>query len=1101
MKILQLKFKNINSLIGENEIDFTKPFFTNEGLFAITGKTGAGKSSILDAISLALYGKTPRVDVTGKENAVMTRGEKDCYAEIMFEVAGKRWKSSWKQERAKTGTLKAVERVIADENNTIIADKISIKGDKKNIDEKTVNEKIVEILGLSFEQFTKVIMLAQGSFTAFLNANSEEKGILLEQITGTEIYAEISKKVFERNKSEKEKLDKISRELQNIKVLSYQEIQKINEEITSLKNEKIQIYKDLEKIEEARKWLNDLDVLEKQIAEIKLKLPEWELRAINAKKYLEEAEKNWQAVREQQKKQEPIFRQVRELDTKILAKQSTLEPVLKSLSELQENKKNILKTIEDDNSTLKGYERIRDEKKNWADKHSKYKALVSDYVAIENESEAVASLEKELQESQMKIAAMQEGFRLKQADYENAKKISHQKEETLKSKKQELETKQLELKTLIGEEKIAELQVAKEKTAKIVDLIRDTLNLDSQIIENQDNIQNCIDEIKTKQEIQKVLGEKITENKSTAVQLEEKINLLEENLQLLQRIEILEEQRRHLEDGKPCPLCGSEEHPFAKGNTPQVADKEKELSSLKKQHKDLQNNLLEYEKKKAKTEADKENAEKNKEITTKNLSENLKRKDIVLAEIKNIDADIFALIQENKTASILEQRQKELQKIEELIKKTTQIEKQLIELRDKTIPKLQDEKQNAEQIKSAAETNLKVTEQSLHNEQSNTNKLEEKYKTLNEKFLNTLKEYGVESIQELKKCLDAWNENVRQMEYLKSQITLIYADIIINQQGVESQIKSLSIRELEEKNIRQQIQNLLAQRENIFTEKSVDEAEEELKKQLEAAEVQKAKAEHVKNEANTEWEKNKAILGEKQNELSQLKSKKIIEKSTTELQEEFETKKKQNEECSQKIGAYAQQLETNEGNLKTSGSKFKEKEKQETIYKKWSVLYELIGASDGKKYRNFAQALTFEHLIGLANIQLQKMSPRYMLKRVDGNSNPFDLSVIDKFQNNEERTAQNLSGGEKFIVSLSLALGLANMASKNMRIDTMFIDEGFGTLDTDYLDVALNALSNLQNDGKVIGVISHIAELKERIATHIELIPNGNGFSKIRIVH
>jgi exonuclease SbcC len=163
-------------------------------------------------------------------------------------------------------------------------------------------------------------------------------------------------------------------------------------------------------------------------------------------------------------------------------------------------------------------------------------------------------------------------------------------------------------------------------------------------------------------------------------------------------------------------------------------------------------------------------------------------------------------------------------------------------------------------------------------------------------------------------------------------------------------------------------------------------------------------------------------------------------------------------------------------------------------------LDKLIGASDGRKYRNFAQALTFEHLIALANSQLQKMSERYLLKRTGEISNPFELSVVDKFQNSEERTAQNLSGGEKFIVSLSLALGLANMASKNMRIDTMFIDEGFGTLDSDYLDVALSALSNLQSEGKIIGVISHLSELKERIATHIEVIPTGNGYSKIQIV-
>jgi exonuclease SbcC len=127
------------------------------------------------------------------------------------------------------------------------------------------------------------------------------------------------------------------------------------------------------------------------------------------------------------------------------------------------------------------------------------------------------------------------------------------------------------------------------------------------------------------------------------------------------------------------------------------------------------------------------------------------------------------------------------------------------------------------------------------------------------------------------------------------------------------------------------------------------------------------------------------------------------------------------------------------------------------------------------------------------------MSDRYLLKRSDEKLNPFELTVIDKYQNGEERTAKNLSGGEKFIISLALALGLANMAGKNMRIDTMFIDEGFGTLDAQYLVVAVDALRNLQSEGKIIGVISHMAELKEQIPTHIEVIPGGNGHSKIRV--
>lgn len=183
MRILKLKFKNINSLAGENEIDFTSPVFTNDGLFAITGKTGAGKSSILDAISIALYGKTPRVDITGSENPVMTRGEKDSYSEVVFEVNGRVWKSSWSQERTRNNTLKQVRRSIADAEDRIIADQA-----------RTCDTEIVSIMGLTFEQFTKVILLAQGSFAAFLKAKQNEKGELLEQITGTEIYGIIRKR-------------------------------------------------------------------------------------------------------------------------------------------------------------------------------------------------------------------------------------------------------------------------------------------------------------------------------------------------------------------------------------------------------------------------------------------------------------------------------------------------------------------------------------------------------------------------------------------------------------------------------------------------------------------------------------------------------------------------------------------------------------------------------------------------------------------------------------------------------------------------------------------------------------------------------------------
>lgn len=155
----------------------------------------------------------------------------------------------------------------------------------------------------------------------------------------------------------------------------------------------------------------------------------------------------------------------------------------------------------------------------------------------------------------------------------------------------------------------------------------------------------------------------------------------------------------------------------------------------------------------------------------------------------------------------------------------------------------------------------------------------------------------------------------------------------------------------------------------------------------------------------------------------------------------------------------------------------------------------MIGPADGKKYRNFAQGLTFDMMIGHANGQLQKMTDRYLLIRDD--AQPLELNVVDNYQAGEIRSTKNLSGGESFIVSLSLALGLSHMASKNVRVDSLFLDEGFGTLDEEALDTALETLAGLQQDGKLIGVISHVPALKERISTQIQVSPQTGGRSSI----
>jgi exonuclease SbcC len=170
-----------------------------------------------------------------------------------------------------------------------------------------------------------------------------------------------------------------------------------------------------------------------------------------------------------------------------------------------------------------------------------------------------------------------------------------------------------------------------------------------------------------------------------------------------------------------------------------------------------------------------------------------------------------------------------------------------------------------------------------------------------------------------------------------------------------------------------------------------------------------------------------------------------------------------------------------------------EMQKQECA--RWDMLHVLMGSADGKKYRNFAQGLTFEAMILHANKQLQKMTPRYVLLR-DATA-PLELSVMDHDQAGEIRPTKNLSGGESFLVSLALALGLSHMSSKNVRIDSLFLDEGFGALDEDALEMALETLSGLHASGKLIGVISHVPALKERIGTQIQVQPQAGGRSRL----
>lgn len=1091
MKILSLKFKNINSLLGENEIDFTNPLFTNDGLFAITGKTGAGKSSILDAISLAIYGKTPRVDITEKENPVMTRGELDCYSEIVFEVAGKKWKSSWKQRRTRTGTLSPVNRIIADFEGKIIADKVT-----------NCKLEIVKIIGLSFEQFTKVIMLAQGSFAAFLQADKNEKGALLEQITGTEIYAEISKTVYDRNAQEEEKLKNIIRQIAAIKILTEEEIKKLTDEVLLLKVEKNKIESELQIIEKSKKWLENIDDLNIKIKEAHEKLPKLELNSKTANENYEVAQKQLNQVKAELEKQTPIFIKVRELDTMLFEKNNQLHPILTAISELNDSITIKNELLEAEKQKETNAQNLLNEKTVWAQENKKLEELVTKYSAIEQENQLIVNNSNEVKNLNSEIDTLQKDFAIKENNVAKTLESFNEKTKNLAIKTNEVEKEKAKLLDTLGGKELSKLQIEKENLSNFNTHIKTLIDTEIAISNNKNEIKSCDEKLNQFEKSKSETTKNIEADTNIIKNLEEKINLLEENIKLTQTIRSLDEHRHNLRDGQECPLCGSLEHPFAIGNVPEIGEKQIELDSLKKQNKKIVETIQQNTSKLASLLSNNENTLKNKTKELQALQKNESKQKEILKEIQSLNIKFVIPTGEDtieKLKEIQRQMQIEYSQLVLILDKVSEIESKIASLHDKEIPQLQAEKELADKDQKEAQTNLKLSAEGIRIKQESLNNLKEKFSKENQAFLLKLNSYNVDNLVALKKLHDAWIDNKNSIDELTSQITKVSSNIALINNELKGLTDSFKEKEKDSVAVKKEIQILLEKRNKIFGEKSVTTEENILKQLIIESEAKKTEAETKKNNTKTEVEKNKAIVKEKEKELLTYKEQKITEKSIIQLKEEYDEKKLQSDQYLITIGANEQLLESNAQNVKNNLSKLKEKDKQQLISNKWDVLSELIGSKDGKKYRNFVQSLTFEHLIVLSNRQLQKMSERYLIKRTGDSTNPFELSVIDKFQNSEERTAQNLSGGEKFILSLSLALGLSSMASKNMQIDTMFIDEGFGTLDSDYLDVALNALSNLKSEGKVIGVISHLTELKERIATHVEVVSGGNGHSKIKI--
>ena len=584
-----------------------------------------------------------------------------------------------------------------------------------------------------------------------------------------------------------------------------------------------------------------------------------------------------------------------------------------------------------------------------------------------------------------------------------------------------------------------------------------------------------------KDALSQLLGDRLLREYRT-----EKETLLRE-MAFLTKIAELEDHRAKLEDGKPCPLCGATEHPFAEGNVPvpdeteqkikaltklisKAEDQEAAIKKLEEAEGTARKNLTEGEKQETAAANDKKAAEKSfaevKEGLEKLRADFTARRQAVSAKLLLLG---ITEIPEMQVSSLLESLRARLNAWQAQVKKKAEIEKQIADL-DSEMKRLDavietqsttlaEKRERLETLKKdhtigSDERKALYGDKNPDNEELRLNKTvsdaedaekkaRDRHNELHQRW-NTAKTH----IESLKKRIDQREPELRKLE--------IEFSTALAPAGFSDEVQFLEARLTAE------------QRDELSTKaKKLDDNQTDLK----------------------------ARQKDRETRLATEIAKMVTNKSLEEMEPQFKKYEDSLKDLRNIIAGLKHKLSENTAAKERIKAKQTAIEAQKKECHRWENLHELIGSADGKKYRNFAQGLTFEMMIGHANRQLQKMTDRYLLVRDD--AQPLELNVVDNYQAGEIRSTKNLSGGESFIVSLSLALGLSHMASKNVRVDSLFLDEGFGTLDEEALDTALETLAGLQQDGKLIGVISHVPALKERISTQIQVTPQTGGRSQI----
>ncbi|PKF62199.1 chromosome segregation protein SMC [Psychromonas sp. psych-6C06] len=1215
MKILSLEFENLNSLKGSWKIDFQSQDFVDNGLFVITGHTGAGKSTLLDAICLALYQQTPRLDkLTQSKNELMTRGTGSCRAEVDFSVKDKRYRVSWEQKRARKqaeGKLQAPICELATFSGDILATKSS-----------EVLKRVIELTGLDFSRFTKSMLLAQGGFAAFLNASPKDRAELLEELTGTEIYAQISQYIFERNKEIQSELIQLTNQSALLTRLDDEDLASLLTEIDNLQQDYDNKTKQIKSVEVALQWqalavrlTGQLKVASETLQQAQQAFDDFAPQkekivgalkaqpivpyfvALNEQKKL--VENNVNDFNEQQQKltqlqdrlntaeqfatylsakhQKAVLHhqaQTQRLNDELIPMDSQISDVTEQLNESlpllevqrqdTQKSKRCLDALSqqlnsEQNKNVSLSEKLKQQQTVIIDNDNL--TLLEQFLSrYENESQKLQALAEKSDQSTDKITQTN-------ALLNQVKKRLNDDETRLKSNTEAIAQIDVQKKSLIekigdnGSERLSQLH---QKNNALIQLQQMTQSLDRLMQDNSKIVLDISGKESLAEEQKQKLSDLERQGKRLAIEEQDLQTLIKQDT-LLRSIQDLQLQ---LEENHPCPLCGALEHPAVQNHV--NLDIDSTEIRLQKKSKELNKKRAEYDQLKGQlkglvqqiAELHKRQLEQKNEIAS--LSSNW---------LTNSYAQSLQLSYLPSSAELLNEKSNaladEINELENALKEYQQLERS-------ALPLLQQKEQSNSQIIELKEqlnnvlNDLKIYQSTQSELSVQSNALQTEQKQLVEKIATCLPQNvqlplilacPEEWLQSQKMQIMKFNEITEQLAQSTQTLQQLTQQYALQSQQQEQNERQFAEKELQLQQITARKNSLQAMRIQQFTEQSRQQLQQGYDQQLQITQAELEKAHAELNRLKLEIESVQGVcialtsakrkISDTQQEVEKQFNEQLSNndyKSINEFQEncldhqqiaslqtnltvlndalltqktQFESIQKQYDDhqasCPTNLDETqlngrltefkGQLLSLNESLMnkkmtlqidQSNKKKQQQLQQQQTDFKdtahNWELLNKLIGQADGSKFRKFAQGLTLDNLIYLANREMAHLDQRYQLQRnVD---EELALQVIDCWQANSVRDVKTLSGGESFLVSLGLALALSNLVSHKTQIESLFLDEGFGTLDESTLSMALDALERLNSTGKLIGIISHVDALKERINHQIHVHKNsGAGYS------